>query len=200
MPALEEFGDIVRRNEPLAPYTYLKLGGPAEYLVQPRSREELSAVVRYCAQQRLPLRVLGGGCNILVRDEGVRGVVLRLNEPAFTSVAVEDRRVRADVVVLAVDEQQRRALAHPGLLAVAAALDDREVVGGEQVLPRIPVHEYLTLLRTRPRGPRARWRSRSRPGSWSRARSRRAPAVRAGTRPRTSPGPDGSGRALQPGG
>jgi UDP-N-acetylmuramate dehydrogenase len=68
---------------------HLRLGGPAEFLVQPRSRQELSAVVRRCFQERLPLRVLGGGCNVLVRDEGVKGVVLRLSEPAFTQVAAQ---------------------------------------------------------------------------------------------------------------
>jgi UDP-N-acetylmuramate dehydrogenase len=92
---LGEFADIVKYDEPLAPYTFLKLGGPAEMLVQPRAREELSAVVRRCTQERVPLRVLGGGCNVLVRDEGVKGAVLRLSEPAFTQVAVEGRRVRA---------------------------------------------------------------------------------------------------------
>src|SRR5262245_49426018 len=95
MPSLAEFADVVKPNEPLAPYTYLKLGGPAEFLVQPRSREELSAVVRRCFQDGIPLRVLGGGCNILVRDEGVKGAVLRLHEPAFTQVSVDGKRVRA---------------------------------------------------------------------------------------------------------
>jgi UDP-N-acetylmuramate dehydrogenase len=94
MAALAEFDEIVRREEPLAPYTHLKLGGPAELLVQPRTREELSAVVRRCFQERVPLRVLGSGCNLLVRDEGVRGAVLRLSEPAFTSVTVEGKHVR----------------------------------------------------------------------------------------------------------
>jgi UDP-N-acetylmuramate dehydrogenase len=92
---LSDFAEIVRYDEPLAPYTFLKLGGPAEMLVQPRSREELSAVVRRCFQERIPLRVLGTGCNVLVRDEGIKGVVLRLNEPAFTQVTVNDRRVRS---------------------------------------------------------------------------------------------------------
>lgn len=92
---LEEFSEIIKREEPLAPYTYLRVGGPAEMLVQPRSRDELSAVVRCCFQQHIPLHVLGGGCNVLVRDEGMRGAVLRLNEPAFTQITVEGRRVRA---------------------------------------------------------------------------------------------------------
>ncbi len=95
MARLDLFAEIVKPNEPLAPYTHLKLGGPAELLVQPRSHEELSRVVRHCFHERIPLRVLGSGCNMLVRDEGVSGVVLRLTEPAFTEVRVEGGRVRA---------------------------------------------------------------------------------------------------------
>ena len=92
---LSTFADVAKHQEPLAPYTYLKVGGPAEWLVQPRSVPELAAVVQLCLQQREPLRVLGNGCNVLVHDEGVRGVVLRLTAPAFTEITVQDRRVRA---------------------------------------------------------------------------------------------------------
>ena len=95
MPRLAEFEAILKRNESLAPYTYLKLGGPAEMLVQPRSHEELSAVVQRCYQEHIPFRVLGSGCNLIVRDEGVEGVVLRLSEPVFAEVVVEGKRVRA---------------------------------------------------------------------------------------------------------
>lgn len=95
MPLLDAFDEIIKRNESLAPYTYLKLGGPAEMLAQPRSRQELSALVQGCFQERIPLRVLGSGCNMLVRDEGVQGLVLRLSEPAFQEVTVEGKRVRA---------------------------------------------------------------------------------------------------------
>jgi UDP-N-acetylmuramate dehydrogenase len=112
--ALADFADLVKPNEPLAPYTYLKLGGPAEWLVQPRSREELSAVVRRCFQAGIPLRVLGSGCNILVGDDGVRGAVLRLNEPAFTGVEVDGRRVRAGTgaaVSALISESARHGLA-----------------------------------------------------------------------------------------
>jgi len=92
---LEGLDEIVKHNESLAPYTHLKVGGPAELLVQPRSREELRTVVRRCFEEHIPLRVLGSGCNVLVRDEGVHGAVLRLSEPAFTQVTVEGKRVQA---------------------------------------------------------------------------------------------------------
>jgi UDP-N-acetylmuramate dehydrogenase len=111
---LADFADIVKPNEPLAPFTYLKLGGPAEWLVQPRSREELSAVVRHCFQHSIPLRILGSGCNVLIRDEGVRGAVLRLSEPAFTQIHVEGQRVRAGTgasVSALISQSARHALA-----------------------------------------------------------------------------------------
>ena len=111
---LEEFAEFLRVNEPLGPYCYLKLGGPAEMLVQPRSVAELSAVVRRCFERQIPLRVLGSGCNVLVRDEGVRGAVLRLSKPAFTSVTVEGRRIKAGAgasLSALISEAARHALA-----------------------------------------------------------------------------------------
>jgi UDP-N-acetylmuramate dehydrogenase len=95
MPAVEAFGGITRPNERLAPFTTLKIGGPADYLVQPRSRDELITLMRACLKERIPLRVLGSGSKILVRDEGVRGCVVRLNEPAFTQIAANGKRIRA---------------------------------------------------------------------------------------------------------
>jgi UDP-N-acetylmuramate dehydrogenase len=95
MAVLQDFAEFVKPDEPLAPYTFLKVGGPADALAQPRTVEELCAVVQRCCAQRIPLRVLGAGVNVLVKDEGVRGVVLRLKEPAFTEVAVDGCRVRA---------------------------------------------------------------------------------------------------------
>lgn len=119
MQELEDFAEIVKRSEPLAPYTYFKLGGPAEALVQPRSREELAAVVRRCTEKKIPLRLLGGGCNLLVRDEGVAGVVVRLSEPAFTQVSVTGRRLRAGTgaaLSTLISAAARHGLAGPELL------------------------------------------------------------------------------------
>ncbi len=95
MAVVDEFAEIIKCNESLAPLTYLRVGGPAEMLAQPRNRDELSRLVRRCFEEHVPFRVLGSGCNLLVRDEGVRGVVLRLVEPAFTQVTVEGRRISA---------------------------------------------------------------------------------------------------------
>ena len=89
------FAELVQHKLPLAPFTYLKVGGQAEMFVQPRDREELARVVRHCFEQRIPLRVLGNGCNLLVSDEGVKGVVVRLSEPVFSGVTVAGQSVKA---------------------------------------------------------------------------------------------------------
>jgi len=95
MPLLSGFEPIVRPAEPLAPHTWFHLGGPAEYFAEPRNVDELRELVRRCAEEELPMRLLGGGSNVLVRDEGVPGVVLRLSEPAFAEIKVEKARVSA---------------------------------------------------------------------------------------------------------
>ena len=68
----------VRLDEPLGPYTTMKVGGPADYFVEPRSPDELAETFRAARECELPVRLLGSGANLLIRDEGVRGVVVRL--------------------------------------------------------------------------------------------------------------------------
>lgn len=89
---LEEF---VIRSAPLAPRTWFRLGGPAEYFASPASIEELKQVVQRCHSLGVAVRVLGGGSNILVRDRGVDGVVIDLEAPCFQGIAVEGNRLRA---------------------------------------------------------------------------------------------------------
>ncbi len=78
--ALEDLlGDAVQFDVPLSRFTSLRVGGPADALVSPASREQLQTLLRACAAARLPVCILGGGFNTLVHDEGVEGVVVRLN-------------------------------------------------------------------------------------------------------------------------
>jgi UDP-N-acetylmuramate dehydrogenase len=92
---LKQFADICKTNAPLAPFTQLKLGGPADLLVQPRTLEELIAVVQRCFEKQLRFRILGHGGNVLVHDEGVRGIVLRFSAPVFTQISAHGRRLKA---------------------------------------------------------------------------------------------------------
>jgi UDP-N-acetylmuramate dehydrogenase len=89
MSTLDAFSEILLRDEPLAPYTWLKIGGPAQFLLTPRTVDELQAVVRACHLEQLPIRLLGSGSNLLVRDEGVSGAVIKLSADAFCDVVID---------------------------------------------------------------------------------------------------------------
>ncbi len=65
-------------DKPLAPLTTWSIGGPADVLLQPQSPDAIAAVVKWCGAEGVPWRVLGGGSNVLIPDEGVPGVVFHL--------------------------------------------------------------------------------------------------------------------------
>jgi len=68
----------VRRDVALAPMMHLRIGGPARWFVEPFDEDGVAATVRACRERGLPLRVLGGGSNVVVADRGVDGVVMHL--------------------------------------------------------------------------------------------------------------------------
>jgi UDP-N-acetylmuramate dehydrogenase len=74
----------VTLSAPLAKHTWFGVGGGCDALVQPRSEAALSTLLRRCAEADIPVRVLGQGANLLVSDEGVDGVVLKLDQPCFS--------------------------------------------------------------------------------------------------------------------
>lgn len=95
MSPFAEFGSLVREQEPLAPSTWLRVGGAAQYFAEPRSIEELQQLVRRAKQSETPLRLLGNGSNLLVRDQGVTGLVLRLTAPVFTRIELDGKTIVA---------------------------------------------------------------------------------------------------------
>jgi UDP-N-acetylmuramate dehydrogenase len=95
MSLADEFPEITKRNEPLAPYTHLKIGGPAGFLIQPRDVDELRAVLNSCQTQKVPVRMLGGGNNLLIREEAVPGAVIQLTAPGFTFLEWDGKRITA---------------------------------------------------------------------------------------------------------
>lgn len=72
------------RDEPMARHTYLRLGGPAAYFGTPETFEDLDRIVAWAREAGLPVRVAGGGSNVLVADEGVGAVVVSLRRCGST--------------------------------------------------------------------------------------------------------------------
>jgi UDP-N-acetylmuramate dehydrogenase len=90
-------GERVKRNEPLRNYTTFHVGGPADWLVETRSSQEVVGALRVAHAAGVPVVLLGGGSNVLVADGGVRGIVIR---PRGGGVhRVDEGHVRADAAV-----------------------------------------------------------------------------------------------------
>jgi len=89
-----KFSGAVREGVPLAPYTWLQLGGPAKYFAEPADLEQLQEIVRIATQSGLSIRVLGGGSNLLVRDRGFDGLVLHLSAPCFEKISIQGSLVQ----------------------------------------------------------------------------------------------------------
>jgi UDP-N-acetylmuramate dehydrogenase len=91
--------DRWRPNAPLAPLTTFRVGGPAEWLADVRSIEELEAIVADASRTDVPVAVLGGGSNVLIADAGVSGVVLRLHLNAIAKPAPDVVRAESGVTI-----------------------------------------------------------------------------------------------------
>jgi UDP-N-acetylenolpyruvoylglucosamine reductase len=83
----------LRRDEPMAARTTLRVGGPAELFAVPANEGDLAMILKFCAERGLPRFLLGRGSNLLVRDGGIRGVVVSLANPAFARILVEGFRL-----------------------------------------------------------------------------------------------------------
>ncbi|MFM1514684.1 UDP-N-acetylmuramate dehydrogenase [Helcococcus ovis] len=93
-----KFGDS-KENEILRDYTTFKIGGPADILVKPNSEYQLSELVKFCKLNDIPLTIIGKGSNLLIRDKGVRGVVIVLRDN-FNEIKIDGLQVTAQAGAL----------------------------------------------------------------------------------------------------
>lgn len=84
----------VRRGAPLSEYTTLKLGGQADWLAFPSSRTEIASLLREAETYGLPVTVIGHGSNLLVRDGGIRGLVIRIGRE-MSDISVSEHTLQA---------------------------------------------------------------------------------------------------------
>jgi UDP-N-acetylmuramate dehydrogenase len=86
-------------DEPLKRYTAWKIGGPADALLEPRTVDDLISATEKAREHDVPVTILGGGTNVLVRDGGIRGLTIRLAK-SLTNVEIKNTNVTADAGVL----------------------------------------------------------------------------------------------------
>ena len=89
--------DRLRVGVSLAPFTTFRVGGPADWLIETRSSDEIETALALARASRVPVAILGGGSNVLVADAGVRGLVIRTRGGDVR--AIDEGHVRADAAV-----------------------------------------------------------------------------------------------------
>jgi UDP-N-acetylmuramate dehydrogenase len=87
--------EICRRDVLLADHTWFGVGGPARWLLEPTHERQLHTILRRCEDAKVGLKVLGGGSNVLVRDTGFDGAIVRLSGPQFEDIRFEGNEVWA---------------------------------------------------------------------------------------------------------
>jgi UDP-N-acetylmuramate--alanine ligase len=91
-------GDV-RLYEPLARHTTLRVGGPAQFWVEPRTEIAFAGLIRFARHENLPLFIIGRGSNLLVRDGGIRGVVVHPIGGEFDRIEINGQEITAGVGV-----------------------------------------------------------------------------------------------------
>jgi UDP-N-acetylmuramate--alanine ligase len=111
LSALLSKDSVLKQDEPLAKRTTLRVGGKADYYIEPSSEADLAAALKFCSARGLKFTLLGRGSNLLIRDGGVRGVVICLCHPNFSRLEVEGERLHcgAGIKVKQVAVAARRA-------------------------------------------------------------------------------------------
>jgi UDP-N-acetylmuramate dehydrogenase len=113
-------------NEPLAPLTWFRVGGPAQVLFMPEDESDLAYLLGHLPAE-IPVTVVGLGSNLIVRDGGVAGVVIRLGR-GFSDIKVEGKRIRAGAAVP--DVRVARAAQEAGLAGLAFLRGIPGAIGG----------------------------------------------------------------------
>jgi UDP-N-acetylmuramate dehydrogenase len=120
------------RNVALAPYTSLRVGGPADYYVEARSAQQLVEALQWATRHDLAARVIGGGSNLLVAEAGVDGLVIK---PMFAGTTIAEREGQPVLVAEAGVNlaNQARRLAKQDLGGLEWAANVPGTVGGAAV-------------------------------------------------------------------
>ncbi|MCX8057447.1 MAG: UDP-N-acetylmuramate dehydrogenase [Ignavibacteria bacterium] len=91
----EFFKGNISISEPLSKFTTFRIGGPADYYLEPKDREDLLKLIKYLKEINYPYIVIGNGSNVLISDEGIRGAAINL-EFGFTKIEVKKNHVYAE--------------------------------------------------------------------------------------------------------
>ncbi|MEI3613052.1 UDP-N-acetylmuramate dehydrogenase [Pseudogracilibacillus sp. SO30301A] len=102
--------DNVVKNKPLKNHTYTRLGGNADYFVTPTTYEQVQEVVKLATKENIPFMLLGNGSNLIIKDGGIRGIVMYLGK--LNNIKVEKTKIIAQSGALIADVSKQGLASH----------------------------------------------------------------------------------------
>lgn len=118
-------------DEPMSRHTSFRIGGPADALLTPREVDDIQSIVRYATEAQLPLTIVGNGSNLLVRDGGLRGLVMKIGDN-FARVVVEGAQCFAQAGALLRDVS--RSAGDASLAGLEFAIGIPGTLGGAVIM------------------------------------------------------------------
>lgn len=157
-------------NVSLAKYTWFGVGGPAEVLFSPKDTEDLSNFLKN-KPHNLPVCIIGGGSNLLVRDGGIPGVVIKLDSPAFRKITLDNDTItcgagvkNAELKKIMLDNQisgLEFLCSIPGVIggsvktnagcfgsSVKDVITEAQIINGQGEIKTIPVEDLMLSYRS----------------------------------------------------
>ncbi len=89
----DELMHLVRTDEPLGPLVWLGIGGPARYFAEPVEESDIQKLIQAANDAELPVRILGGGSNLLVREAGFDGLVISMSGAATSGIEIHETKM-----------------------------------------------------------------------------------------------------------
>lgn len=152
--------DAVLCNEPLSRHTTFRIGGPADYFLEPKSAQQAAGFISVCVRRGIPYFIMGNGSNVLASDEGYRGAVIHIGN-GLSNISIRGNEIHAEAgarlgqIAMAAERASLRgfefAAGIPGTLG-GACIMNAGAYGGEmkQVLVQVTSLREDGGMRTRP--------------------------------------------------
>ena len=89
----------IKMDEPMKKHISFRVGGPADILVRPKTEQQLSDILKYISKNNLPYLIIGNGSNLLIKDGGIRGIVIEFGDN-FNNFEIEGNIIKAQAGTL----------------------------------------------------------------------------------------------------
>ncbi|MGE7768284.1 UDP-N-acetylmuramate dehydrogenase [Peribacillus sp. NPDC096540] len=121
---------FIRISEPLYKHTYIQTGGAADIFIQPKNIDDVQRIIQYSDENKIPFEILGYGSNVIIKDKGIRGIVINLNH--LNKITIHKNEIMAESGASIIDVSRTALQFHLSGLEFACGIPGS--VGGALIM------------------------------------------------------------------